>query len=60
MLDGLSDTAIAGIIMASERQGNLRDYSDHEKRWWAQRSSVAREIRRERKADNANSPSAPL
>lgn len=50
MLDGLSDGAIDGIIQAAERQGNLRDYRDHEKRWWAQRSSVAREIRRERRA----------
>jgi hypothetical protein len=49
MLEGLSDEAIAGIIAASERQGSLRDYRDHEKRWWAERSSVARAIRRERR-----------
>lgn len=49
MLDGMSDTAIAGIIADSEKH-NLRDQRNHETRWWSQRSSAARAIRRERQA----------
>lgn len=48
-LDGLSDRAILGIISDAEKR-NLRDQRDHETRWLSQRSSVARAIRRERKA----------
>jgi len=49
MLDGVSDGMIAGIIADAEKR-NLRDQRDHELRWWSQRSSAARAIRRERKA----------
>ena len=49
MLEGVSDVVIAGVIEDAEKR-NLRDYSDHETRWWAARSSAARLIRRQRKA----------
>lgn len=49
MLDGVSDGMIEGIIRDAERR-NLRDQRDHETRWWSERSSEARAIRRERKA----------
>ena len=49
MLAGVSDQVIAGIIADAEKK-NLRNYVDHETRWWAERSAAARAIRRERKA----------
>jgi hypothetical protein len=44
-----SDTVLEGIIADASRR-NLRDYSDHETRWWAARSSACRAERRARKA----------
>ena len=49
MLAGVSDLLLAGVIADAEKR-NLRDYGDHETRWWAERSSAARALRRERKA----------
>jgi len=49
MLEGLSDCTILGIITDAEKR-NLRNQADHETRWWAERSSAAREIRRVRKS----------
>ena len=48
MVFDLSDEAIAGIIADAEKR-NLRDRKDHEVRFWSERSSAARAIRRMRK-----------
>ena len=50
MVFDLSDRAIAGIIASAEGM-NLRNQKDHEVRWWSERSSAARAIRRLRQAD---------
>jgi hypothetical protein len=48
MLDGVSDVMLDGIIRDAETK-NLLNLRDHETRWWAERSKVARALRRERK-----------